>query len=235
MVRSIAYGRAIGSGLTLIEMLVALALLALVLTLAYGSFAQISGETSRLEEELSDQEQLRLLLKLIGDDLLAARYFSNYAAGGNPSGILARMQFVGRSDFSTIGFHAVLPSRFFRDRPPELDPGVVTVGYAVQERSRSVVLTRRENYYLNPIMDSGGTTIDLVQNIDTFKLEFLQPPASPTQTIDNWVTEWNSSIQPDSARMPIAIRITLAIVGKDGKPLREQEEMNLDSILQVKQ
>src|SRR5690349_23437887 len=64
------------AGFTLIELLAALAILSLILALAYGSFFQISGAATSLKGELEEQQELRLLLKMIADDLQSARYLA---------------------------------------------------------------------------------------------------------------------------------------------------------------
>src|SRR5262249_24955601 len=110
-------------GITLLEMLIALAILSLVLTLAYGSFFQVSGAATALKTELDEQQELRLILKMIADDLQASRCLTNLPskAGVKPlSGIVAKVRFVGKSEFSYVDFHAATESRFFRQRPPEL-------------------------------------------------------------------------------------------------------------------
>ncbi|HUJ77311.1 MAG TPA: type II secretion system protein GspJ [bacterium] len=220
--------------MSLIELLVALVVLTIVLTLAYGSFTQVSTGITGVEQALSDQQELRLLLTLITDDLSCARYLSQWAAGNHTSGIIARMGFVGHDDFTRIDFHAATPARFHRERPLELDPELHEVGYAVQERpGGTLALVRREDYYLTPDLQNGGISVDLVQNVTAFKVEFLAPMA-PGQSQENWLTEWDSNRQPAPARMPAAMRVTLAVQGKTGRPLSESLELNLQTITPVK-
>jgi hypothetical protein len=226
--------------LTLVELLAALSILALVLTLAYGSFFQISGAANTLKGELSEQQELRMLLKLIADDLQSARYLSNFAAKqagkpGNASGIVARVRFVGQKEFSFISFHAATEARFFRQRPPELDPGLHEIGYGVQEDTahNSISLVRREDYYLDSDLESGGVTVILERRLETFSLAFLLPPVAAGSTTERWEREWNSMERPEGSRMPRAIRIGLGLMGRDGQPLRETLEVNLPDSLKV--
>jgi hypothetical protein len=226
--------------LTLVELLAALSILALVLTLAYGSFFQISGAANSLKGELSEQQELRMLLKLIADDLQSARYLTNFAAkqttkAVNATGIVARVRFVGKTEFSFIGFHAATEARFFRQRPPELDPGLHEIGYGVQEDrdNNTLNLVRREDYYLDADMESGGVTVILERRLETFSLAFLLPPDTAGSTAERWEREWNSMERPEGSRMPRAIRIGLGLMGRDGQPLRETLEVNLPDALKV--
>jgi len=229
-------------GFTLIELLAALAILSLVLTLAYGSFFQISGAAIGLKGELEDQQELRLLLKMIADDLQSARYLANFAAKqgtkpANPTGIIAKVRFVGKSEFSYIDFHAATESRFFRQRPPELDPGLHEIGYSVQEdtAANTINLVRREDYYLNSDMQQGGVSVILTRRLETFSLAFLLPPDAAGSTTERWEREWISTERPESSRMPRAIRIGLGLIGKDGRPVRDSIDVNLPDTFKVGQ
>jgi len=53
-------GRFPSRGFTLVELLVALLLLALVLSLVYGAFGQISSAALQQRDELTEQQDLRL-------------------------------------------------------------------------------------------------------------------------------------------------------------------------------
>lgn len=229
-------------GLTLLELLAALAILALVLTLAYGSFFQISGAAMRLKDELEEQQELRLLLKMIADDLQSTRYLNAVAAksGGvsaNPTGIVAKVRNIGRAEFSYVDFHAATEARFFRQRPPELDPGLHEIGYGAREDTETgaVLLVRREDFYLDGDLESGGVSVILTRKLETFSLAFLAPPESPGAVTERWEREWNSAQRPEDARMPRAIRIGLGLKGKDGHPLRETLEVNLPDTFKVGQ
>jgi prepilin-type N-terminal cleavage/methylation domain-containing protein len=227
-------------GFTLVELLAALAILSLVLALAYGSFFQISGAAIGLKGELEEQQELRLLLKMIADDIQSARYLTNFAAKQgaktpNPTGIVAKVRFAGKAEFSTIDFHAATDARFFRQRPPELDPGLHEIGYSAQEdtETKTIQLVRREDFYLNADLERGGVSVILTRKLETFSLAFLAPPDSPLSTTDRWEREWNSMERPEAARMPRAVRIGLGLAGKSGNPVRESIDVNLPDTFKV--
>ena len=62
------------SGLTLIEILVAISLLAIVLTSVYGVFTSVSSARDRLDQESADYHRARVLFDRIGGELRGA-YF----------------------------------------------------------------------------------------------------------------------------------------------------------------
>ena len=229
-----AQGPAAGAprGFTLIEVLVSVALLGLIFGLLYNSFFQISAGSTRLQNELTDQQELRLLLKLIVDDLQAAQYFENFVtSGGGKSGIEADLRFEGAGEFSRIRFHAALPARFFREVPPEQDPGTHSVAYWVapsEENRERLVLMRREDFYLDDDMDEGGVSAELVEGIETFLVEFLPVEAREREDEEDWEDEWSSGERPVGKKLPLAIRVTLALKKQEGgRSVKDILEVNL--------
>ena len=64
------------SGFSLLEVLVSMAILGLLVTLLYSSFSQISRTSLSVENSLRGREELRLLMKVVLDDLQAMQYLS---------------------------------------------------------------------------------------------------------------------------------------------------------------
>ena len=54
---------------SLLELLVSITLLALVSALIYGAFFQVSNSSLKVKQSLSQSQELRLLMKMVPDDL----------------------------------------------------------------------------------------------------------------------------------------------------------------------
>lgn len=89
-------------GFTLIEILLALAISAIILTLVYGTFAQTSSVTGKVEEEATIYHQARLILGKMPEELVSAYWKSE-----NPSTI-----FRGTADSLTFTSLSRASSRF---------------------------------------------------------------------------------------------------------------------------
>ncbi|MGB1693506.1 MAG: PulJ/GspJ family protein, partial [bacterium] len=63
---------------SLLELLVSITLLALVSALIYGAFFQVSNSSLRVKESLSQSQELRLLMKMVLDDLQSLQYLENF-------------------------------------------------------------------------------------------------------------------------------------------------------------
>ena len=217
-------------GFTLIDLLVSLTLLSLVMTMVYGSFLQISTHASARTEELTQQQELRLLLHLVAGDLEAAQWLPRFSEKGVgfKTGIISDTEFQDGRDFTRIQFHLARSSRFFRRLPEGLDPGLHEVGYWVSrdERGQALRLVRREDFYLDNDMEAGGNEVVIAEEIEEFLVEFLPPNADPNAFEEQWEKRWDANTRATGSQMPIAIRVTLALKTKKGTLLREQVSFN---------
>ena len=202
-------------GFTLIELLVSLVLLSVVLVLVYGGFSQISEGARRQTFDLTEGQELRLLLRLVADDLQSAQWLEYYEKKTDvdvSTGIVADTVFEQGKDFSSLNFHTATATRFFRELPPETDPGLHEVGYTVrkEEEGDRLNLERREDFYIDSDLEHGGRTTVLAEGIEDFLVEFL-PPGSDTAGLEEpWQKRWDSNTQPENMRMPQAIQLTIS-------------------------
>ncbi|MDH4120930.1 MAG: type II secretion system protein GspJ [Deltaproteobacteria bacterium] len=224
-------------GFTLLEVLLALILLTILLTLVFTAFFQISSGASRQKESLTTQQEIRLLQKLILDDLAAIRYLPRLQRNGIhlPSGVMSAMERVGRDEFSRLSFHAEVSARFFRKVEPARDPGLHEVGYRIEEDRGEYWLTRREDFYLDDQLWEGGKEVRLAKGVRKFKVEFLPFSPNPRDprltTPEDWQDRWDSAQGAGGRRLPRAIRLTLGLDTEDGQTWEETVEINLPANL----
>ncbi len=224
-------------GFTFIEVMISLVLLGTVFTLLYSSFFQVSSGTELLQEQLTHQQELRLLLKMISDDLQSAQNFTEFKRdSGAPSGLVAEEESVEGGTFSHIRFHVARPARFFPQVPLERDPEMHEVAYRVEssEQDRELlVLVRREDFFLDDDMDEGGVKAELAERIEIFRVEFLPLARRTEEAEDDWQTEWETAERPPSDPMPMAVRITVGFKDQRGRELTESLEVNLPATFKV--
>ncbi|MDP6093414.1 MAG: prepilin-type N-terminal cleavage/methylation domain-containing protein, partial [SAR324 cluster bacterium] len=63
---------------SLIELLVSITLLAIVSAMIYGAFFQVSNSSLKVKASLSQSQELRLLMKMVLDDLQAVQYLEHF-------------------------------------------------------------------------------------------------------------------------------------------------------------
>lgn len=215
----------------MIEMLVSMVLLSIVLTLVYGGFGQISDGARRMTFDLTEGQELRLLLRMVTDDLQSAQWLKRYfeKGVGFSTGIDADTRFEQDKDFSVISFHAATTTRFFREVSAQSDPGLHEVGYRVlkAEEGETLNLVRREDYYLDNDMKEGGRNVVLAEGIEDFLVEFLPPGSDSDGLEEPWEKRWDSGTRPELSRMPQAIRVTLSRRDGAGKLHKSVVAFNL--------
>ncbi|MDP6308741.1 MAG: type II secretion system protein, partial [SAR324 cluster bacterium] len=69
-------------GFSLLELLISVALLGLVMSLLYGGFFQISNSSLQVKSTLETRQELRLLMKMVLDDLQNVQYLKRFAESG---------------------------------------------------------------------------------------------------------------------------------------------------------
>ena len=218
-------------GITLVELLIALALLSILLVTVYGAFFQITTHTTQLKERLTGQQELRMLMRVLSDDLGSAQWLSNYWSKGvgHDTGIVAESEYIEGGEFTKVHLHSAGYSRFNRLLPRAQDPKVHEVGYFAEfdRDTGTIQLQRREDFYLDDDLRNGGTTVTMARNLSAFFLEFLAPAGENPTGEEQWEKSWDSPNNPETARMPRAIRLTLGRVMPSGEDVRETIEFNL--------
>ena len=193
-------------GFTLIEVMVAVAILGLVGTLVYQGFAQTALNKARVETDVDFYRTVNLALERMAREISMA-YVSTHV---NPALALqvSKTTFLGtdsakndRIDFTSFSHRRLYRgahesdqneiSYFVTDHPD--DPGIQ-------------VLARREDSRIDEDPEHGGRSEILVEGVEEFELEYYDPLTS------EWLREWDA-VQPlgQPNRLPTQVRIRLVV------------------------
>ena len=237
-------------GFTLIELVFSIVLLGLITALAYGAFFQASNSARSVQATLSGEQELRLLMKMVLDDLQSTRYLKQWVDAEpreHESGLVAE-QVLGPDNIeaSRISFHTDRPSSLFQDTEEVrngLDPHLHEIGYGLEFNTTEDVwqFVKREDYYLDPNLREGrqeGRQIVLSESVTGFLVEFrlreIQAASGTQSTQEDWAGVWDSEegdcTNPENKEsfcLPRSIRVTLKLVGDDGRELEDRQEINL--------
>lgn len=209
--------RARSRGMTLIEVMVAVAIMAGIAVLIHGTMLSLSngkkGEGLRAERVHQGREAMQRIVR----DLSAA-YLSMHVPP-IPALQTSRTAFVGRtsSNFDRIDFTAFAHMRTVRDAH---ESDQAEVGYFVvrdPDIDGKMDLVRREQTPIDYDPLRGGIVNVVAENVDEFHLRYMDPITG------QWVTTWDSmQITGQPNRLPLEVEITLEIkgVGEDAPPYR---------------
>ncbi len=201
-------------GMTLIEVMVAIAVLAMIAVLIHGVVDSLSrgkiAEAMRADRAHQGREAMQRIVR----DLSSA-YLSTHVPA-IPALITERTAFVGRSSmpFDRIDFTAFAHRRTDRDSH---ESDQAEVGYfAVKDPDvpDKMDLVRREQTPIDFEPLKGGIVDVVAEDIDEFDVRYLDPMTS------QWTETWDSmQVTGQPNRLPLAVRIRLVLKGVgEGSP-----------------
>jgi general secretion pathway protein J len=195
-------------GFTLVELLVAVAVLAFITMLLYGAFAGMKRSRDGLTRTQGRYREGRLALSRFVRDLSSA-YISQHAPL-NAQLVLYKTGFVGTvaNPADRLDFNAF--SNIRRDRNSHVTDQLEVSyfgGDSIEEPGTTDLL-RRSSAYLDEEPIQGGRVDVVATDIDLFDLSYLDP------TTSLWVDSWDTTQaagQPN--RLPLQVRVTLVLNG----------------------
>ncbi len=192
-------------GMTLLEIMVAMSILAIVSTLLYSGFIQTSRNKQRIEEQLDRAHEISAGLERMVQELSTA-YVSAHRNINMPTPpMITAFIAKDRGGSARIDFASFSHRRLYRDAH---ESDQCEIGYFVTEDPQTgrSVLARREQPRIDDYPEKGGTTQILIENVKSFTLSFLEPLTA------QWVTTWDTTqpgMQPNRLPSQVKIRITV--------------------------
>lgn len=208
--------RARARGFTLLEVMVSLAILAMVSTLVYGAFDGMTKTKNALQRLDDRHHQGRVALSRLARDLSAA-YLTLHT--GPPTSQFPRVSaFIGKNGGPTDRIDFVAFSHLRVDRDSH-QSDQAEIGYFTS-RDPSVPdkldLARRESSLLDDKPDKGGVVNVICEDIVSFDVQYLDPLSG------EWADHWDSTQAAENVgRLPSYAKVSLVLRGgAGGEPIR---------------
>lgn len=189
-------------GFTLVELMLAILVLAIMMSLVYGVVVSTVQAAHRVEEITLGTEIGPSILTRLREDLEGAilpgkdgEYFVGYDRKGPGGGDNDRVDLVS----AVMGYGAE------RDGEEALFHGVNEIGYQLKSSPKDPgvsVLYRREDYFIDAEPLKGGRLTELYDRVRHFSLEFFDG--------ETWRAEWNSKKEKNT--LPKAVKVDLRIL-----------------------
>ena len=195
--------RAFSRGLTLLEVMVAVAVLALVSIMIYGAFSVITKGQQR-SGQLSERYRLgRLAMNRMSREL-SESYLSLHVAA-TPALNVRTTAFIGNS--RRVDFNAFAHRRITKDAH-ESDQCELSFFTVQNPKTKLLDLARREQVIPDDLPGKGGVVQILADDIDTFSIQYLDPLSGL------WTETWDSTSPAGNyGRMPLQVAINLVLKG----------------------
>lgn len=207
-------GRRGTRGMTLLEVLVSIAIVAMIGTLLYGAFHGMSRSQTNMSEVNDRHHQGRAALARMARELSAA-FLSAHEPFGAQLGsqqLVRQTAFIGSDDrpADRLDFTSFSHRRLRADAH-ESDQNELSYFAARDPDSDNLDLVRRESKYIDDDPAHGGIVQVLAEDIAGFDVSFLDPLTG------EWVETWDST-QPAAqlGRLPMQVSIVLTLEGGPG-------------------
>lgn len=191
------------AGFTLIEILVALAVLGIIAALAFAALAGVVQTRDVLEEQEVLDRQARTAMARLRRDLSLAWMTPQTQAVNT-----FRTVFVGQDDSPDRLWFATLAHRRLHRDSRESDQTEITLWCEPDPVDRDAwVLLRREAPRIDQEPEDGGAILPLAYGVTTFELRFLDP------TTNEWRDSWDTTGTETPNRLPRAVQVVLSLLG----------------------
>lgn len=210
MRRRTASPRNVARGFTLLEVMVAIGIVAMLGVLIYGAFIGMSRSRRNMEDVGNRYQQGRQAV-----DRMARELSSAFISGHQPFQQLQYVRetmFVGtdnrpadRVDFTSFSYMRLKADSH------ESDQCELSFFASTDPETGNLDLVRRVDKYIDDDPAHGGIVQVLAENIESFDIKYFDPLTS------EWIDSWDS-IQPAAqiGRLPGAVWITLWLNGGPG-------------------
>ncbi len=182
-------------GFTLIEVMVALALLALVITLVQGAY---SGAVRSKERIGRDTERVHVAAAVLARMVRELSMAFESAERRQATGLVVSTDLDG---ISTLSFTTRVPPIGGR-----ATGGDAEVGYSLEEVDEGIELLRRETTRLDGDLLEGGVPRTLIGGLTAFRVQCYDG--------EEWVDDWDSR---DQLHLPLAVSVELAWTDGEGE------------------
>jgi general secretion pathway protein J len=202
-------------GLTLLEVMVAIAILAMLAVLTYGAFDGLSRGKKNLGRVNDRYHQARAALSRMTIELSSAFLSMHQPATEQQIRRLTIFAGSNGSPSDRIDFTSFSHRRLVRDSHESDQNELSYFGSPDPNVSGKTDLARRESPLIDLEPKRGGEVNVLVEDIELFDVKYLDA------TTGLWTDTWDSSqATGQPGRLPLQIKITLVLSGgADGKPV----------------
>jgi general secretion pathway protein J len=182
-------GQGGGAGLTLIEVLIAVAILSIVLTAIYSTFFLSYKAIDGMDESMLKLQESRMAIDILKRELDSTFY------RGNDTNTLLKIQDrdINGKQASQLTFTTFSPLR----------PGLSRISYYIENKDGKLNLFKKLGL---PYGKEETEGFDIIENLEAFTVEVLYN--------DRWVKTWDTDV---TKSIPGEIRIGLSIMIKGNK------------------
>ena len=201
-------------GLTLIEVALAVAILAVIAALTWGSIARVFDAYESVTEVDRKYHNVRVAMNRMSKELSMAFLASLARNNGQEVMWKTIFKYERSSPFNALHFTA-FAHQILRADAKESDQSELSYfGAPDPDDARKINLMRREDPRIDRAPEQGGRSYILAEDVKDFKLRFFDPRR------DEWTEKWDTEDSEFLGRLPSIVEITLVILDERGQDLK---------------
>ena len=217
-------------GFTLIEVMLAVSILALMMAIAWGSYSSASRQQQRIQDinmRLHGVEQA--MHRMVRE--LSMAFITTHGAEETQLQIRYQTGFIGERD--RVDYASLAYVRMFRDDKvgDQCEIAYYLRNVRNDDGDNVQALVRREQAPIDDDPERGGVVMTLLEDVSSFELQYWDDAkAEVSAGADGWVDEWDSESGEQMNRLPSRIRITIEIpdpVGSGDISFTSEAEVHL--------
>lgn len=201
-------------GLTLIEVALAVGILAIMAALTWGSIARTFDAYETVTDIDRRYHNVRVAMNRMARELSMAFITNERRHKGRERMWKTIFRSEPGSPFHEIHFTAFAHT-ILREDAKESDQSEISYfGESDPDQPDTLNLMRREDPRIDRDPDEGGRSYVLAEGVKEFKLRFWE------ERKEDWVETWDTENSEFARRIPQIVEITLVIADEDGKDLK---------------
>ena len=207
--------RARRRGLTLLEILVAIGVLAMVASLVYGALDGMARTRKSLDTSSERFHQGRSAVSRMAREIQSA-FLSLHRPLQHPELQASQTAFIGKDGgrFDRLDFTSFSHRRLGFGKH-ESDQNEISYFLSPDPSTGATDLARRESPFIDMDPDKGGAVLVLAYDVQMLDFQYLDPLAG------QWVDNWDSAGIGQLERLPSHVRVELLLNRAGaGEPLR---------------
>ncbi|MEQ8278816.1 MAG: type II secretion system protein GspJ [Deltaproteobacteria bacterium] len=207
-------GRRHTRGLTLMEVALAVSILAVIATLTWGSVARSFDAYETVTDIDGRYHNVRVAMTRMAKELSMAFLTSQRRHKGQERMWQTIFKSEPGSPFQEIHFTAFAHDILRADAKESDQCEISYFGARDPDDPKKLNLVRREDPRIDREPDEGGRVYILAENITDFKLRFWD------ERDEDWTDEWDTENEEFAGRLPPFVEITMEIEDENGKTLK---------------
>jgi general secretion pathway protein J len=195
------------NGFTLLEILVAVAILAMISALVWYTFAQVFKTIDIVRADSDLLRMVRQVTSRVPSEMSSAYLPINLTS---PTSVV-KYEFVAddRGDLDKVRFQAFAHTKFYEDANESDEAEIEYYTESDPRHAGLYRLMRREDPTLDDRPEEGGATLVVADRLKVFNLEYYD------KNRDQWYDSWDTNRTDTANRLPVAMRMKVVFVDSD--------------------